>query len=110
MNSRHLALSALILSATAAFGRGGETGTLDEKDAPVVASTEDIYWPTTAKWTPYYLQWDQFRRLRARLGGHNPFAPIPGWESRRAYRWNERLFSEDGVYEVMPPAEKMPGR
>ena len=113
MNLRHasrtLALSVLFLSATASYGRGGETGTLDEKDAPVVTSTEDIYWPTSKKWSPYYLQWDQFRRLRARLGGRNPFAPIPGWETRRAYRWNDRLFSDDGMFELLPPVERQPG-
>jgi hypothetical protein len=87
-----LTLCVGLCSAVTGYGRGGETGTLDkEPDAP----------DTGRSWSPYYLGTDHFRRLRARLS-LQPLAPIPGWDKKRAWRYEDRYFSEDGDFEILP--------
>ncbi|WP_218110149.1 hypothetical protein [Oligoflexus tunisiensis] len=91
-----LALMASLLSAASAYSRGGETGTL-----LIVPGSRS----TPHRRVPYYLSLDHFRRLRARLS-HQPLAPIPGWESQRAWRFHERYFTEDGVHEILPRVKR----
>jgi hypothetical protein len=87
-----LALVVSLLPAASAYGRGGETGTL-----LVVPGSR----PIPLQRVPYYLSQDHFRRLRVRLS-HQPLAPIPGWESKQAWRFNDRYFTEDGIHEILP--------
>jgi hypothetical protein len=89
-----LTLCVGLCSAVTGYGRGGETGTLDkEPDSPELMGTRN--------WVPYYLGQDHFRRLRARLS-LQPLAPIPGWDKKRAWRYEDRYFSEDGDFEILP--------
>ncbi len=102
------ALRALIVCCgiqTTAYGyaRGGETGTLDQEPEsdPVATAILDLNRAPTKNWSPYFMHRDHFRRLRARLS-YQPIAPIPGWDSYRAYRYRDRYFTEDGAYEILP--------
>lgn len=88
-----LTLCVGLCSAVTGYGRGGETGTLDKAPADPELGTRN--------WVPYYLGHDHFRRLRARLS-LQPLAPIPGWDKKRAWRYEDRYFSEDGEFEILP--------
>ena len=88
-------------SAATGFGRGGETGTLDRTpDEPELNTLIEVNRGPRG-WSPYYLGQDHFRRLRARLS-LQPLAPIPGWDKKRAWRYEDRYFSEDGDFEILP--------
>lgn len=104
MKLRHtfyaLALTASLLSAAEGFSRGGETGTLDEAEGLFITPRDTGRMPSH-RWSPFYLSWDHFRRLRARLN-MQPLAPIPSWDSKRAWRHHDRYFTEDGDYEIFP--------
>jgi hypothetical protein len=107
MNMRRALRSSIVgislLSAATGYSRGGETGTLDETPdnvSPAPATVEVNRTPTKS-WSPYYIPQDHFRRLRARLHWQ-PLAPIPGWNSHRAWKFQDRYFTEDGVYEILP--------
>jgi hypothetical protein len=92
-----------LLSAASGYGRGGETGTLDElpdSTSPAPA-TVDVNRAPAKSWSPYYIPHDHFRRLRARLNWQ-PLAPIPGWDSHRARKFQDRYFTEDGSFEILP--------
>jgi hypothetical protein len=95
-----LALVVSLLPAAQGFSRGGETGTLDEAEGParaaLVVNRKPVY-----SWSPFYLSYDRFRRLRARLNVQ-PVAPIPGWSEHRARRLQDRYFTDDNVYEILP--------
>jgi hypothetical protein len=106
MKLRHtlhaLAVCISLLSATPGHGRGGETGTLDELPEWVVASNfKEVNRGPSKNWSPYYLPQEHFRRLRARLSVQ-PMAPIPGWDAHQAFRLQDRYFSEDGYFEILP--------
>ena len=97
-----LTLGVGLCSAATGFGRGGETGTLDRTpDSPELTTLIEVSRAPTRNWSPYYLGQDHFRRLRARLS-YQPVAPIPGWDKKRAWRYEDRYFSEDGDFEILP--------
>jgi hypothetical protein len=96
-----LTLCVGLCSSATGFGRGGETGTLDkEPDAPELNTLIEVNQAPRA-WLPYYLGYDHFRRLRARLS-LRPLALIPGWDKKRAWRYEDRYFFEDGEFEILP--------
>ncbi|HYX37808.1 MAG TPA: hypothetical protein VE954_32295 [Oligoflexus sp.] len=103
MKLRHifhaLALASLFPAAQG-FSRGGETGTLDELEA-ATRTIAEIKRNPGKSWSPHYLSQDHFRRLRSRLSVQT-MAPIPGWDERRAWRLQNRYFTEDNVYEILP--------
>jgi len=94
-----LAVVVSLLATAQGYSRGGETGTLHEAEKPIGTSIEVSRVPVK-NWEPYYLDSDHFRRLRARLSMY-PMAPIPGWDAR-AWRHQDRYFTEDGIYEILP--------
>jgi hypothetical protein len=97
-----LTLCVGLCSAVTGYGRGGETGTLDkEPDAPDAGTMIETSRGPGRSWSHYYLGYDHFRRLRARLS-LQPLAPIPGWDKKRAWRYEDRYFSEDGDFEILP--------
>jgi|GEM_PF-5535089 len=110
-SSGFLGLTALLLlSSTQGFCRGGETGTLDEVEAPFGASATALPAPVLKfrmdnRWPRFYLDKDQYRRLRTRLYTFST-APIPGWDSQSATRWNDRILTLDGLVELLPQESK----
>lgn len=106
MKLRHtlhaLTVCVSLLPAAPGHGRGGETGTLDEiPESAVTTNAVAVIRSPSKNRSPYYLAHDHFRRLRARLSVQ-PLAPIPGWDAHRAWRFQDRYFTEDGVFEIHP--------
>ncbi len=99
-----------LLIATQGLSRGGETGTLEEAEVPLAAAATALSFPVLkyrvdSRWPRFYLDKDQYRRLRARLYTSST-APIPGWDSQSATRWNDRILTLDGLFEVLPQESK----
>jgi hypothetical protein len=93
-----LAFAATLLGMTPAFGRGGETGTLDIVDDDDSTSVDAIH--------PEYISWYQYIYLFYNLKNDGAALSIPDWESKRAIKKScGRLFTEDGQHELLPILE-----
>jgi hypothetical protein len=73
---------------------------LDKEPDFYGAGTLDVNRTPMRPWSPYYLDQDRFRRMRARLS-FQPWTSIPGWD-KKAFRYEDRYFSDDRVYEILP--------